>query len=219
MPVLRALILCLVPAALSAEPFLCPDDRFIVDNADVYADRICRVAAEAVDDLAACNLPLDRPITITLSRELEDNCVGTYHCSEDLIELSHPDVLAAIIDKSALFSALDVMTYFDSILYHELVHAAFDTVYCPFDACPATAEYLAYALQIRALSPEDRARIGLGEIPEERISREAINAIMVYWAPDRFALKAWTHLMQRPDPCAYVGLIGQGDIRFDFEHP
>jgi hypothetical protein len=219
MRILSALLLCCLPAASTAQTLSCPDDRITVVDAGEYSDRICRVGAQAIDELAACNLPLDRPITITLSRTLDENCVGVYHCGEDTMELTHPDDLATMIAESALFSALDVLSYFDSILFHELVHAAADTIPCPYESCPATSEYLAYALQIRALSAEDREKIGLAEVSEDRISRDAINAIMVFWAPDRFAVKAWTHLMQREDPCAYVGLIAKGNIVFDFEHP
>ena len=219
MRLLPSLLLCCLPAALAAETLTCPDGRITVNEAGEYSDRICTVGSKALDELAACNLPLMHTVTVTITPSLEENCVGLYHCGEGLIELVHPEALRDMISDSALFSALDVMDYFDSVLFHELAHAAADAIPCPYESCPATSEYLAYALQIRALSPQNREKIGLGVIPEDRISRDAINAIMVFWAPDRFAAKAWSHLMQREDPCAYVGLIAKGNIVFDFEHP
>ena len=213
------LMLSLLPATLNADQLTCADETIQVVDAGEYSERMCSVASAAAEELRACNLTLDQNVTIRLSRNLGEVCVGLYHCGEGQIEISHPDVLAERIEDSSLFSALDVMTYFDSIIFHELVHAAFDSVPCPFAACPATSEYLAYGLQLRALSEEDREKMGLGTVPGEKVSRDAINAVMVYWAPDRFAVKAWSHLMQRPDTCDYVKLIADGAIRFDYEHP
>ena len=214
-----AFCLTLLPGLALGEPVTCPGGQITLTGESPYGNRICKVAEQAVEELASCNLPLFRPISVSLADELEDNCVGLYHCGEDRIELLRPERLSAIIDQSALFSQLGLMEYFDSILFHELAHAAADAIPCPNATCPATSEYLAYALQIRALSPENREKMGLGDVPETIVGRDAINAIMVFWAPDRFARAAWTHLMQRPDPCGYVGLIARGNIIFDVERP
>ena len=56
-------------------------------------------------------------------------------------------------------------------------------------------------------------------MPEKRIDHGEINAVYAAFAPDRFAVKAWTQLMQRPDPCGYVGDLAAGQLFFDFEHP
>lgn len=209
----------MIPAAALSQPLACPEGQITLDAPSGYSDRICRVAEQAVRDLAACNLPLERPVTIRLTADLGGNCVGLYHCGEDLIEIVHPDELSKVIDQSALFSELAPLEYFDSILFHELVHAAYDAVPCPFPSCTATSEYLAYALQISALSDEAREKIELGPVPDAPVSRQKFSAIMAFWAPDRFALNAWAHLMQQPDPCAYVARIVAGDIIFDNATP
>lgn len=190
-----------------------------VENGGAYTERVCQIAASAIAELSTCSLPVTRPISISLSRELEELCVGLYHCGGDRIEVLHPDTLAEKVAESAVFSGLATMEYFDSIIFHEMVHAAFDEVPCPFERCTATSEYLAYALQIRNLDDDERRRIGLGEVPEEKVSSQKFSAIMVFWAPDRFAVNAWAHLMQRPDPCGYVARIAAGDVRFDTETP
>lgn len=215
-PLLAAL---LIPSGLFASSELCPGGQITVVDGGDHTQRICTASEAAIRDIEACNLTLDQPLTIQVSPDLGDGCVGLYHCGKGLIEVLPPAILAEMKGEMSLFAPLDVMTYFDSILYHELVHAAFDNVPCPFEGCPATSEYLAYSMQLRSLSDEDRAAIGLGRVPSETVSRDAINAILVFWAPDRFAVRAWTHLMQRPDPCGYVGLIAEGAIRFDHEAP
>jgi hypothetical protein len=214
-----AVLFAVLPTIAVGDAEICPDGLISVENGGDYTARVCGAAERAVEELRACNLPLERPVTVTLSKDIEEACAGLYHCGADLIEVLHPESLGKRIGNSALFSELGVLEYFDSIVFHELVHAAFDDVPCPLAACPATSEYLAYGLQIRMLSPEARTKIGLATVPDKTVSRDAINAIMVFWAPDLFAVKAWTHLMQRPDPCAYVGLIASGAIRFDHEPP
>ena len=213
------LISLLLPSALAAQAVVCPNSRFTVENGAQYTEHVCEVVEAAARELSACNLPISRRVNITLLDELEENCVGLYHCSDDRIEVLHPDQLELQIPNSALFSALEPLEYFDSVVFHELVHAAFDEIPCPFQSCAATSEYLAYALQIRNLSDDARKRIGLDAVPEEQVSRQKFSAIMAFWVPDRFALDAWAHLMQRPDPCAYVGSIAAGNILFDTETP
>lgn len=208
-----------LPTALAAQTMTCPDPRFSVTGDDTFTARVCDVAQKAADSLSACNLPITRPVEIEITRDIQDNCVGLYHCGKDRIEILHPETLSTQIDESALFSNLDTLEYFDSILFHELVHAAYDEVPCPFPSCTATSEYLAYALQIGALGDEARRRIDLGPVPEDPVSPQRFSAIMAFWAPDRFAVNAWAHLMQRPDPCAYVGRIVAGEILFDSETP
>ena len=214
-----AILLMLLPTALVADTLECPDNRFTVAGAGLYADRVCRVAGQAAETLAACHLPITREVRIEITREMEENCVGLYHCGKDRVEILHPEALEPLIADSALFSTLATFEYFDSIVFHERGHAAYDDVPCPFDSCTATSEYLAYALQIRALGEALRSRIGLYAVPDEKVSRDRFSAVMVLWAPDRYAVNAWTHLMQRPDPCGYVRGIAAGDILFDTETP
>ncbi|RZW00317.1 MAG: hypothetical protein EX266_14060 [Rhodobacteraceae bacterium] len=211
--------LILWPLCASSAEYSCPGVDVTVENGNGYSARICETVERAMSDLEVCNLRVTRPLVVSISDDVGDNCVGMYHCGSDRMEILHPAQLAGQIDDSALFSQLEVLEYFDSIVFHELVHAAYDEVACPFQNCTATSEYLAYALQIRALSSDARDRIGLGEIAREKVRAEAFSAIFAFWAPDKFAVKAWTHLMQRPDPCGYVADLAAGDLFFDSETP
>lgn len=214
-----SLALTVWPCIANAGAFSCPEVDVTVEGGADLAPRICETADLALASLETCGLHITRPIVISVATELSENCVGHYICGSDRISVLHPDTLAQEIADSTLFSQLTVLEYFDSIVFHELVHAAYDEVPCPFPHCSATSEYLAYALQIRELSPDARTRIGFGEVPEEKVSGAFFSAIIAFWAPDVFARKAWTHLMQRPDPCAYVSDLAAGKIYFDTETP
>lgn len=101
---------------------------------------------------------------------MPDDCHDLYYCGKYHIELLTEERLQEKQSEIELFSKLSPKVYYDSILVHELAHAAYDTVECPFgDTYTATSEYLAYALQLRFLSDEDRVSIGLAGVPEKRI--------------------------------------------------
>lgn len=209
-----ALIACLAASPLAA--LTCGEGKVTLPDDTPWTARMCAVADRAVAALAACNLPLEKAVTVTLTDALEGSCVGLYHCGKGLIEILDPDTLAARTSSSSLFAPLSTESYFDSILTHELAHAAYNGRPCPIGGdCTATAEYLAYAFQIRSLSDEDRAAIGLAEVPGRRIDNAEISAFIAFFSPATFAAKSWTHLMQQDDPCAYVGKVADGMVWFD----
>ena len=106
------------------------------------------------------------------------------------------------------------------MIFHELAHAAYDGTPCPFgDTCRATMDYLAYSLQIRALDEATREKMGLHPVPQTPVSADEINAMILLLAPDRFAAKAYAHLMQQPDPCAFVAQVAAGKVFFDYAAP
>ena len=143
----RLIVLCLYALASTAiaEPRICAGGMVTVDAEPPLASVMCETAEQASRDLAACNLPLKSPIQLTLSRDLEELfCVGMYHCGDRLIEVLPPDILETANRDTAMFYGMDAMAYFKSVIFHEMVHAAYDGVPCPFDdICRATTEYLA----------------------------------------------------------------------------
>ena len=220
---LAAVLLLAFATAAQSQPArnTCPDPRITVPAEDsALADRICDSAAAALERLASCNVTLTRPIEIGLSETLGEHCVGIYHCGEDRIELLAPDRLAEVSEGDGFFQDIPVDRYWDSLVVHELAHAAYDEVPCPFGICLATSEYVARAMQIYSLSPEDRAAFeAAAESDGAKVSWDAINAVMALLAPLQFAADAWAHFNQRPDPCGHMALIMQGSIIFDREMP
>ena len=213
------LVFCASP--IIAEQRLCADGLVAVDAGEPLASLMCQSAERAVQELARCNLPLKSTIDLTVSPDLErKSCVGVYHCGENRIEVLPPEILESAERDTALFYGLDATTYFQSVIFHEIVHAAYDGTPCPFgEICRATTEYLAYSLQIRALDEKARATMQLTEIPEIPIRNDEINLMILFMAPDTFATKSYTHLMQQPDPCAFVGEIAAGRVYFDYAAP
>lgn len=201
-------------------PLSCPDPTFTVTADDpAVATRACTAAGHAQSTLATCGFTIDRPVAIAIKDKLStENCLGIYHCGEDRIEVLAPTALSHHV-KDGPFAALDRAAYWASVIVHEIAHAAYDRVKCPFSACVGTAEYFAYTTQIASLpDPEQRIFERLTAV-EGKVSRDRISGIVAMMAPDRFAGLAWAHLNQRPDRCDYLRLIMDGRIYFDSEHP
>lgn len=218
---LLAVSFLLVASPTAADQRLCAGGLVSVDAGEPLATLMCETAERAAQDLAACNLPLKTPVHLAISEKLTERaCVGVYHCGERRIEVLPPAMLETAERDTALFYGLDARRYFQSVIFHEMVHAAYDGVPCPFgETCRATTEYLAYSLQIHALDERARADMRLTDIPEKPIHNDEINATILFLAPDTFALKSYRHLMQHPDPCAFIGEIAAGRVYFDYAAP
>ncbi|PUB11258.1 DUF6639 family protein [Yoonia sediminilitoris] len=210
----------LVALTAQAEGLQCPDLAVTVTSGDPgLSARVCEMVATSSAALAACNMPVPLPLSVTIKDRLAPACLGLYHCGEARIDLLKPAALPDALAADSVFRNIAPSVLFSSIIMHELTHASYEDAICPFPDCPTTAEYLAYAMQIRSLPPSDRATVLAMSESWGRISRDEINLVYMSLAPDRFALKSYLHLSQRDDPCAYVGQIMRGDIVLDRERP
>jgi hypothetical protein len=157
-------------------------------------------------------------VTIEVTRSIPSNCYGLYHCDEDLIQLlpleSYETYLSSNPDTP--FGHLSPQTFFDSVLRHELAHAALEAMPCPFESCLATQEFVAYTMQVHFLPEVDRevfdARADRAGHP---IQRESLNAMILMMAPDVFIENAYQYLSQQDDPCELVGEIVRGEVLLD----
>lgn len=206
----------------NAQSIVCPDPRFEVRSDDaVLAQNICSITQEAAKQLAACNVSLSdtRHISIELMTEMPEPCFGLYHCGKDLIQIPSPETMQSMRKPDSSLSHVSNEPFFRSIIVHELAHAAFDEQPCPFESCVTASEYIAYTMQIMSLPDADIATFEATLDMNKKISRDALNPIILYMKPDTFLSWAWIHLHQRPDPCTYIGQVMQGMIRMDYEHP
>jgi hypothetical protein len=117
------------------------------------------------------------------------NCYGLYHCDEDLIQLFPEEVYETYLAgaSESPFGHLEPGVFFNSILHHELAHAALNTMPCPYEGCPAAQEFVAYTMQIWFLSDADRAPFDLRVAEAERpMTRDGINALVLIILSDAF---------------------------------
>ena len=215
------LALLLASPVGAEESRLCPDPIFqVAATNDALVDRTCRTAAAARESLKSCGIELSEPLEIRVVDAISNSlgkCLGIYHCGEQQIEVLSPDALSTIRERDGAFMGISDTAYWDSIIVHELTHAAYDAVTCPFSSCVATSEYASYAMQVRSLPPEEQARFGETIVLKSKSNLGAISAMFYFMAPDRFAKYAWQHFSSLPEPCAYMSLIMDGKIFFDME--
>ncbi len=180
---------------------------------------VCDVVGAALPELASCNLPLTAPLSIEVIDDLPGDCVGMYHCGEERIEILSLDDTAAVRSADSPLRDLDDAAFHDSVIVHELAHALHDQVPCPLESCIVSAEYVAYTMQVRSLTPDAIAAFEERGGIEGRVSRDDLTLMMLFMAPHRFSATAWAHFTQRPDGCAYIGQIMSGAILLDSERP
>lgn len=203
-----------------ATELTCADPWVRVSAVDsALARATCDIATRALVGLDACNVRLGSMVEIVVKDHLPDDCMGLYHCGTNRIDVLAPSTLEDHRRDDSIFVAIPNEAYFASIVTHELAHAAFDDVPCLEGTCMATSEYVAYAMQINALPIDLRATVATRDPGAPPIARDDLSPMLALFAPDIFAVKAWLHFSQRPDPCAYMGQIMEGTIRFDRERP
>jgi hypothetical protein len=201
----------------------CPDGTAFVEGAGQNAPVICQIVETAARQLDQCGgLSLPDRIEIAINPDLGLNCVGLYHCGENRIELLPPDSYIDGTDMSATgtFSSIAPNAYFESVIRHELAHAALDRIMdCPFEHCLVGQEYVAYTLQIAFLpAPERDAFIAALPEIDRPISRDALTPIILMMAPGHFAQQAWLHFSERPAPCGFLGQVARCEVLLDHEH-
>jgi hypothetical protein len=205
----------------AAQPIACPDGKVFTENAGPDAALICDLAGRITEQLASCNLNVPAPVTIAVVPELEAKCIGLYHCGEGRIEILNPEAYLPLRaeGQASAFAPVSEEAFFESIIRHELAHAALDSMPCPFASCLASQEYVAYTMQVRFLPEADRIAFEEAITHHGPVSRDMLSAIMVMMAPEVFAQRAWLHLSARENPCDFIGQIARGEVLFDFEHP
>ena len=204
----------------AAESLACPEGTITVAGGDQSAQQLtCEAAKVGLETLDACHVTVNRNIRIEIVNELEAGCVGLYHCGEDLIEVLLPEKAVRLRSNDSPFRRLSAHDYYASIIAHELAHAAFDQVPCPYPDCTATAEYVSYAMQVRSLDAEQIGNLEVIADVNRRVGRDELNSILLMMSPNRFAALAWTHFKQRENECDYIKLVMSGDILFDKWRP
>jgi hypothetical protein len=212
--------MALSASAQGQEARTCPGAEVFTIDAGEDQAQICAAVERVRDQLAQCNLTVPLPITIAILPELGENCLGVFHCGDGRIDLLAPSHYARMQQEgdNGAFRVVSPHAMFESVLRHEMAHAALDSMPCPFDSCLVAQEYIAYTMQIRFLPEMDRAAFEAQDRHDGPVSRETLNPMILLMAPDVFAHRAWQHLTEREDPCAFIGQVARAEVLLDFEH-
>lgn len=200
-----------------ANAVTCPNTTITVaSHQPETTDLICAAAARADTLFGRCQVPqISRPLKIEVVETIKDGCVALYHCDDDVIRVLPPDPMQARRDADGAFAHLGIESYFTSVIVHELAHAANADMPCPYESCVVADEYVAYALQIMSLPPEDQTAFVDRSNLDGPVLAEELSAVILFMAPDLFAQKVWAHLQQQDSPCDYIGALSRGRLTLD----
>lgn len=212
-------VIALVVLTAPAETISCDNSLVTVTvfNATT-AELICTATTRAETLFAACNVPpLAAPVKIDVVTELIPGAAALFHRDGRWIEVLEPSLMEAGRGSNDAFAFLLPEAYFQSVIVHELTHAAIVDLPCPFDGCVVAQEFLGHAMQVMSLTEQQKLAFADNSNFDRQISRDELSAVILYIAPFLFTQKTWAHLLQRDDPCGYIGLITSGAILLDRE--
>lgn len=211
----------LLAPPLAADGIACRESTITVWNAEDRTRTICEAASKAIEQLSSCNLIVSQKITIEIIDTLPRNCHGLYLCDDKVIQLLPLENYMEYLSKNpeSPFSHLEPEVFFDSVLRHELAHAALDGTPCPFDVCPVTREFVAYSMQTWFLSDTDRAPFDQAYLNSDKpMTRDDISALALMMVPNTFIKNAYVYLSQRNDPCEFIAEIVRGEVVLDLAY-
>ena len=184
------------------------------ESAEIAA-RLCKLVESSVALLADCHLEVPFPLQIHVLPELEDGCLGLYHCGTSQIDVLDPDSFVSAASGKGPFAAIPIERHYDSILTHELAHAAYDDRNCPLETCPVNQEFIAFSMQVWSLADVDQASFEAWGLVGSSEAKAYLTPMMLAMSPERFAAAAWWHFSLHDAPCEYIGAIVAGDVLLD----
>ncbi|WP_138468100.1 DUF6639 family protein [Poseidonocella sp. HB161398] len=198
-------------AAAAADGFeTCADPAFLAEEGQSHG-AVCAAAMAAGDSLETCGMDLSAPVEIETADSLaagRDRCLASYDCTLGRIRILAPDLLAGHLPPGDAYAALPVQAAFRSLLAHELVHALIAQRPGGAALHQVDEEYIADALELAALGPDERAAFLAAAGPGGEITLSWSR-----FAPRRFAAAAWRHFAAHG--CGAVRDILAG--RFSFQ--
>ncbi len=201
-----------------AAQYQCPNSSAVTIVGDDTADNdfICASAARAFAFLDRFGLLSERPVTVRMIERPVVSTVGlvygSYDPYTDQVLLMHFAAIMSLPDVSTLFSDRFDRDDYAGIIAHELTHAMVQDLlaidpYAGAHEYVVAQEYLAYATQI-AVMPEQRKRSLVEKLDVEAWQPgHIISAVYMAFAPHKFAVKSYLHLVGMDDPQPFIASL------------
>jgi hypothetical protein len=190
---------------------------FSVDSSESdLAEHTCTVATTAAKRLAACHIPQRETVKLHIVDRIvpsDLSLLGIYKRGEKTLEVTSPAYFSTAIEPNHIYSLLPELELFDSMIFHELTHALLDQRPGGNVQSYANHEYMAYAMQMEALSPASR-QIIIGAARGSKyseISSEQLNEFVALAAPITFAAWSWQHFFAPHNGCHFFEKLITGE--------
>lgn len=116
-----------------------------------------------------------------------------------------------------MFEAIPDGPCWQSVPVHELTHAAYDHVPCPFEDCVATSESAADATQVRSRPDDLRPLFGEDLAIRSEATAQTVSKMILSMSPNHFAKISWLHFQAQDVPSDDMRSIMAGERYFDFD--
>jgi len=203
------------PAVGAAEPKTCAATTVSVEAvSEMLVQQVCETVRHTRLMLGACHLSLPRNILVVVSDELSgpsQRCIGIYERAQSRISVLSPKGLHSVVDPLSAFADIEEQIFFESVLVHELTHAAFEYTASGLASCANNHEYVAYAMQMLSLPAHERQKIVATYDIASPIDPLLLNSFIAAMAPDRFAAIVWQHYSERGNGCSFIRELVSGE--------
>jgi hypothetical protein len=204
----------ILPVLADADDAICEGGKVSVTAPDhAIAQSVCNSVETALSLLDQCDLQLSEPVTISVFDDLpnfDHNCFGFYRCEDNQISLISPSTISEVSAQSDLYLGFDPQVVFDSIVVHEVAHAAFSHSACQESACLANQEYVAYAVQMWSMPLPVRDEIIARFGQDKPVEPVRLNDLVAAMAPEKFAALAWQHFNEPGHGCDFIQGLATG---------
>ena len=218
-------IVLLAPFAATsplAGPMACGEGGVTVSGAEPgVADRVCAAVGRGRGLLARCGLAPPAALTIEVGNTLPGlpRCIGRYDCDANRITLVAPDALAARPEVRDTFGGLPSGRLFDSLVVHEVAHAAVARAVGDREIGVAGHEYIASAFQMASLAAAERDMVLARWPVTPPVRPEVFSTMILAFAPGAFTANAWVHFDTPGHGCAFVRRLVAGEIALGLPEP
>lgn len=206
------------PAAALSDPVACPNPAIRVEAPDgETADLVCESSQKALQNLAACHLPLRAPVLISVVEQvrhpLGNDCIAFADCTTQVIQVTAPDFIPRTVEDGDVFPRIPAREMFASLITHELTHLLIQQSH-PDGVSEMDHEYMAYAMQLQSLVSETQQlfrNLTAGTDPQDT---SRINAFFMTANPSLFAAHVWAHFSAPGNGCDHFKRILDGEASF-----
>ncbi len=203
------------PTTVAAGPQRCQasSDILVVTEVAAEIELICDTAEKTFRFLKRFKLDAKRPITVMMVDQLVPgsggSVYGSYDPYQDTVLLMHYAAISRQPQVYTVFSESFDQADYAGLIAHELTHAVvqhhlqIEPSALAHDYVVAQ-EYLAYAAQVAVL-PEKRRRALVTTLDlEPWLSGNVISAYYMAFAPHKFGVKSYLHLMTMDAPRGFI---------------
>lgn len=207
-------------APTSAETLMrCSVSEIAVSAEDLEAaERGCDVAVAADLRLRSLGLGIDQDVRIEITEDLDVGpgvCVALYNTGNRTLQILPERCLEDQPGRAKTFPEMPAETLFESLVLHEMAHAYAHQSAGDRRLSRIAFEYLAYAIQVDALSDEVRRRIVDNASVREPVKIGDINEAVLSLSPSRFAAMSWLHFHQEGGNADLVARVLGGSLAFN----